>query len=291
LRLSPESDNIRFYLASVLEQGGKLSESQKELARIPLKSKLYPEALRSRLSALNKSKQTNEARKLLNEAFKDARKEGLAMEDFYEVSISFLDSSGQLKEARSELDEATKEFPQSERLHYLGGNLLEKEGRSDEAVKTMQKLLKKNPKHVGALNFIGYLWAERGTNLDQAENYVRQALKLKPNDPFITDSLGWILFKRGRLRDSLQTLEQAFALRPDESVIADHLGDCLVKLGRIQDARKYYEIALKLGPEKDADRKKLESKLDHVGGPGTCRTDATTCARSLLDARAPAASP
>lgn len=290
LKLSPESENIRFYLASVLEQSGKIKESQKELAKIPIKSKLYPDALRSRVLNLGKEKREQDARKLLEQAFAVAAKENLNREELYDIWVSYFDSIGKLGEARNKLEEAAKEFPGSERLDYLRGNLLQKEGKLDEAVIAMETLIRRNPQHAGALNFVGYLWAEQGQNLERAEHYIRQALKLKPKDPFITDSLGWVLYKRRRYQESYKVLVEALALRPEESVIADHLGDVLVKLGRIQDARKYYEMAIRLGPEKVEDKKKLESKIDGLQIPVVCSDGVTPCPSSVREPRHPAAS-
>lgn len=290
LRVSPESDNIRFYLASVLEQSGKIPEAQRELAKISVKSKLYPEALRSRVQSLGKEKKTNEAHKLLQDAFALARESKLNLEDLYEIAISYHDNLNQLPEARAKLAEAEKEFPMNERFEYLKATLLQKEGKEAEAIAVMEGILRKNPKHAGALNFVGYVWTERGQQLARAEDYIRRALKLKPKDPFITDSLGWVLFKRQRYVAALETLREALALRPEESVIADHLGDVLVKMGRIQDARKYYEMALQLGPEKDSERKVLESKLQRLEKTTACSGNAAACGRSLRDARQPATS-
>ena len=86
--------------------------------------------------------------------------------------------------------------------------LLEKAGKSDQAVSVMKNILAKNADHAGALNFIGYMWAEQKVRLVEAEKYVRKALKLKPDDPFIMDSR-WVLYQRGHLEEARTILSTA----------------------------------------------------------------------------------
>ncbi len=266
LKESPDSDNLRFYLASIYDQQGKNGAAQEEYSRIPFKSKLYPDALRYRVSYLRKNDRASSAWKLVEDALVQARSDKTHLEDVYEIGISYLDSTDQVAKAGTQIEEALKEFPESPRFMYLKGTLLEKLGKTDEAVGIMRGILSKDPQHAGAMNFIGYVWADREVkkHLAEAESYVRKALKLRPKDPFITDSLGWVLFKRGRIQEAYNMLKGAFDSRPDESVIAQHLGDVLVKMGKVQDAKSYYETALKLGPESDSDKKAIEAKLSKL---------------------------
>ena len=293
LKESPDSENVRFYLAAVFEQADRSEDALVQYEKISAASKLYTEALRRRVSILGKAKKVDEGWKILQAAMSTPDKENPIKEELFEIGASFLDNFDRKGEAEKFLSEGLAQFPGSERLTYLRGTQLERDpARLDEAIATMKSILKKNPNHSGALNFVGYVWADRGQHLEEAEIYVRRALKGRPKDPFIMDSLGWVFYKRARYLDAHKVLMEAFAIRPDESVISDHLGDVLVKLSRFEDAQGFYELALKMGPSKEIDRKNLEQKLvrvrDLINASCTASRNDPRCNRSVLDKRTPA---
>ena len=109
-----------------------------------------------------------------------------------------------------------------------------------------------------------------------------------------------MLYRRGKYPDALRELEAAYKAAPEESVISEHIGDVLVKMGRLAEAKRHYEKALELGPEKDSDRSKLEEKLAKlsqdletrchaVGEKNDCVRD-NDPADSLREPRTPASS-
>jgi Flp pilus assembly protein TadD len=106
------------------------------------------------------------------------------------------------------------------------------------------------PDNAQALNYIGYTYADRGINLDEAEALIKQALQLKADDGYITDSLGWVYFKKGDFEKAVAELEKAQHLAPDDPVIAEHLGDAYAKRNANEKAIQMYERALKLDPKK-----------------------------------------
>ncbi len=253
-----ENDQVRFYLGAVLEELGDYQKSSFHYAKIPDGSKFYVEALRRRLGALEKSKRGEEALKVLRGVFSSVQ---APSENLFEVGVNFLASTKRSDEAWKLLGEGLTKHADSETLIYLKGSLLEKEGRHREAVDVMLGLIKRNPKHVGALNFIGYLWADSNERLAEAEDFVRRALKLRPNDPYIQDSLGWVLYRRGRYLEAEKVLRGALREAPDEAVISDHLGDVLVKLGRPDEAKAFYEKALSIGLDREHEQKRLEATV------------------------------
>jgi tetratricopeptide (TPR) repeat protein len=268
LKQSPDSDNIRFYLAALYEQLGEYKNAIDNYKKVPRGSKLYMEAVKGSLFSLKQLKKTTDVLETVNKALKDTDGSKELRESVFEMGVQvFSDVSKTekdlkaLKEAENLLENGLTEFPDSARLLYLKATLLERKEQSDEAIKIMEQILKKSPDHVGALNFVGYTLADKEKDLARAERYIRKAIKLRPKDPYIMDSLGWVLFKRGRLQEAHKTLTLALSMKPDESIIADHLGDVLVKLGQLDEAKQYYEKAIELGPEKESDRKQLEKKL------------------------------
>jgi predicted Zn-dependent protease len=133
------------------------------------------------------------------------------------------------------------------------------------ALETMRELLKLEPENANALNFIAYTLAESGAELDEAERLVKRALMLRPESGAFTDSLGWVLFKRGEYRQAVEALQRAEALTPNEPVIIEHLADALSRAARRTDASEAYRRALRLLDASDAPaRAELERKLKAV---------------------------
>ena len=125
---------------------------------------------------------------------------------------------------------------------------------------------------------MGYTWAERGERLDEAESLIRRAIALEPGDGNITDSLGWVLYQRGRqqtasgngeaalvsFRQAVEHLERALAqLDQPDPIIAWHLGDAYRSVARFEDALKSYQRALELGPE-DEDAAKIRERIERL---------------------------
>jgi tetratricopeptide (TPR) repeat protein len=102
-----------------------------------------------------------------------------------------------------------------------------------------------------------------GQQLDEAERLIKEALKYKPDDGYITDSLGWVYFKKGLYNKSLQYLEKAVKLVPDDPVILEHLGDVYLKLKEKEKALQYYKLALS---KKKDDDSELQKKIRQLSG-------------------------
>lgn len=115
------------------------------------------------------------------------------------------------------------------------------------------------PRNAPALNFLGYLFADANIKLDEAEPLIRQALQIEPENPYYIDSLGWALFRQGRLEDARTTLERALSISGGDPEIHAHLGDVFLALGRNDDAKAQYHKGLQLDPTSDDLTRKLES--------------------------------
>lgn len=116
------------------------------------------------------------------------------------------------------------------------------------------------PEEPTTLNFLGYSWAERGLNLEEAFDLIERALALEPQSGAITDSLGWAHFQLGRYERAAEHLERAASLEPADATITDHLGDAYWRLDRRREARYQWRHALELEPDASL-RAALEQKL------------------------------
>ena len=106
--------------------------------------------------------------------------------------------------------------------------------------------LKSNPDQAYVINYLAYTWIEQGIKIEKSLEMLEKANKLKSNDPYIIDSLGWALFKLKRYKESKDYLQQAVRLMPGDPVVNDHFGDVLWKTGKEIQARYYWNYVLTL---------------------------------------------
>ncbi|QDF06134.1 tetratricopeptide repeat protein [Myxococcus xanthus] len=186
----------------------------------------------------------------------------------YDALAATLHRQGRGREALTLLREAVARFPRDEDLLYVLGAAHERQGDVTGALARMRAVLAVSPDHAAALNFLGYLLAQAGQNLDEAERRVRRALELRPDTGAYLDSLGWVYFRRGDYARAVDALERASTLAPDEPVILEHLGDAYQRVARTDDAAAAWRRALEvltLDPESaepPGQRAALERKLN-----------------------------
>ena len=153
-------------------------------------------------------------------------------------------------------------------LFYTRGIANERAGNWPAAEGDFREALKLEPDQPLVLNYLGYSMVEKHVNLDEALGMIEKASKAEPDDGYITDSLGWVLYRLGRYQEAVKPMLRAVELTPDDPVINDHLGDVLWMVGRKREAEFQWRRALSFGPSDDLDmdriRKKLEVGLDQV---------------------------
>ncbi len=141
------------------------------------------------------------------------------------------------------------------------GVSFERIGKWNEAEKDLISSLKANPNQAYVINYLAYSWIEKGLKIEKALQMLGRANRLKTNDPYIIDSLGWALFKLKKYKESKEYLQQALSLMPADPIVNDHFGDVLWKNGNEIQARYYWNYVLKL-EDVDKDLKiKIKEKL------------------------------
>jgi tetratricopeptide (TPR) repeat protein len=142
-------------------------------------------------------------------------------------------------------------------LYFQLGAACERRGDHAEAVRHFRRCLELAPDFAEALNYLGYMWAERGENLDEARTLIEKALNAEPDNGAFLDSLGWVLFKQGQPRAALDWLRKAIAHTEEpDATLYDHLGDVHAALGEMEAAREAWRKSLEIEPS-DAVRQKL----------------------------------
>ena len=203
--------------AAILARQGKLNEARQLLAQLPASN---DNELRSRLLA----------------------------------EVQLLREQRQWQAAFDVLDKANVNHPD---LMYEQAMLAEKLNRFDEMEKLLLAVIEQDPEYHNAYNALGFSLAERKLRLAEAKALIIKALSFAPNDPFITDSLGWVEFRLGNLSAALQHLQKAYRDRPDPEIAA-HLGEVLWQLNRQDDARTVWREGVKLAPDNETMQETLQ---------------------------------
>ena len=163
-------------------------------------------------------------------------------------------------------------LPEAEARHWVlfftRGIALERDDRFDEAEAYFRRALDLNPDQPSVLNYLGYSLVEERRDLDEALDMIERAVEGDPDSGYITDSLGWALYRLGRYDEALPVMERAVELLPSDPIINDHLGDVYWMVGREREARFQWRRALSFAPHPDLEvdriRHKLEVGLDVV---------------------------
>jgi len=142
-------------------------------------------------------------------------------------------------------------------LIYEQAMLAEKLNQLDEMEKLLRKVIAQNPSYYNAYNALGFSLADRNIRLQEAKQLIVKALTFAPDDPFITDSLGWVEFRMGNLGAALTYLEKAYKDRADAEIAA-HLGEVLWKLKRQDEALKVWREGLNTAPNNETLQETLQ---------------------------------
>jgi len=162
------------------------------------------------------------------------------------------------------LERALELDPDSTSLLFWLAAAHERSGKPRQAEDLLQQLLAIDPTFAPALNYLGYMWADAGENLERALLLVQQAVDIEPDNGAFIDSLGWAHFQLGQYEEARGFLERAATLVGDDPVVYEHLGDLYVALGRLEQAREVYQRALDLEADNAA---VVRGKLDRLSQP------------------------
>ncbi len=259
LREVPESDKIRFYLAAVYEEIQDFNSAIDEFRTIPVSSSFYVEATIHGAYLLKQKSRYREAEEWVQSAI-EARPDAVQL---YTLHASLLDDQEKFSQGLALMLKAQERFPKNEQVLFFLGSFYDKMGKKKETLVQMQEILKINAENVQALNYLAYTLAEMNIRLEEAEKFAIKANSLKQDDPYITDTLGWIQFKRGNYSEAVRTLERAYSLSTTEGIIAEHLGDAYYRSELPSKAKRIYKKALELHSS-EKDKAKVRAKIAAV---------------------------
>jgi len=169
-------------------------------------------------------------------------------EVYARVSEAFLRQK-RFQAADAVLQEATVRHPGDDGLLFARGAALERLGKQADAERFLARAIRINPKNAMALNYLGYMLADRGAKLTEAVGYVERALQINPTSAAYLDSLGWVRFRMGQYSEAEKHLRAALRLDAADPTIHEHLGDLLHDTGRHDEAVREWQSALDTGHE------------------------------------------
>ena len=252
-------DDVYFFLGVTAYQGEKdWRKAVGRLAQISADSPNFERATQLRLRILIDEKQTDEA----IEVARAARKAHSDDPKYWIMEGILFASFNRYVDALDTLNEAATAFRDNTEVLFAKGTVLEQAGRSAEALAVMEHIIRIDPHHAQALNYVGYTLADENRDLDRALSLLELADKQMPGNPQILDSLAWVHYRRKNFQEAWKFITQAAELEGKEPVIWDHYGDIAKVIGRKQEARKAWLRALELEPDNSAEIKVKLEKLN-----------------------------
>lgn len=176
----------------------------------------------------------------------------------YTEMARVLDAAGKLSRTEDE----------REGVHFMRGAMFEKMKQFDKAEAEFRRVLELNPESPSALNYLGYMLADRNERLNEALEMIQKAVDMDPHNAAYLDSLGWVYYRLGRYEEAEDYLRRSLERGSRDPTVHDHLGDVLLSRDNLKDAIAQWEIAIRewrSNPPSDVDHKeiaKIEQKLE-----------------------------
>jgi len=248
-----DPEGVRYVLGQMAEEQKLWPRAIEWYESIKSGEHVMPARMRT-ANALAKQGKLDEARAFLKRVATDYP------EDLVQLTVAeaqLLREANRHRDAFALLNEALAKQPEQPDLLYDLALTAEKLERFDLLESHLRKLIEVKPDHAHAYNALGYSFADRNTRLPEARKLIEKALELAPEDYFIIDSLGWVLYREGDLKGAARELRRAYSGRPDAEIGA-HLGEVLWMLGERDEARRIWDESLKAGPENETLQKTLK---------------------------------
>ena len=243
LYLNPALSDANLLMASINARNEKYDKAINYFRTIGPEHERYLESRRETADLLEEGGRIEEALKELKDITRthDDLEAMIQIGDIYRREKDFDQAITYYDRAEAKL--SAEQRAEYWHLYYVRGMALEQADRWPEAEKDLKAALGFQPNHPFILNYLGYAWADQGVYLGEALAMIRKAVSLRPSDGYITDSLGWVMYRMGHYEESIPHLERAVELLPYDPVINDHLGDAYWKVGRKLEARFQWQRA------------------------------------------------
>lgn len=260
LALDPELHVARTLWGEALDDAGRRYDAMRVLSAVPQASAFYATAQGQLAWALRREGLNSDAIRTAEEALAHTSDRDLKIQlgDLFRS----LERYGQAVRIFGEVIEADAALSEEDwRLFFARGGVRERLGDWAGAESDLRTALTLKPGEAQVLNYLGYGLVDRGEKLDEALKFIQRAVRRAPKNGQIRDSLGWAYYKLGRYEDAVSELERAVELAPGDPVLNDHLGDAYWQVGRRLEARFQWSRAMGqyIG---ETEKNLLQAKLD-----------------------------
>ncbi len=246
LRLNPGNDQARLYLGQIAIERRQYDKAVKWYRAVKEGEQYFGAQLRLAV-AISKKGELDQALEHLRGIMPVTEKEKVRLTLTEE---QMLREAKQLSAAMEAINAALREIPDQKDLLYSRALLAAQMNMIEVAEGDIRKVLAKDPKNAQALNALGYTLADQTDRYQEAFELIKQALALKPDDPYILDSMGWVQYRLGNHEAAIVYLTRAMEKHPDAEIAA-HLGEVLWIAGDRAGARSAWQQGLEVGPDND----------------------------------------
>jgi tetratricopeptide (TPR) repeat protein len=255
-RLAPNDTSITAYLVQAHMSAKKYATALDLVRKARAERADDLRFARLEAQALRQTGKSDEAVSLLQDFI---RKQADKPESYVALAQLYSDSK-RGDEAVRVLQEAQSKFPADTTIPFELGAVLDKQKRFADAESAFRQVLSRQPDNAPALNYLGYMLADRGERLDESVDLLKKALEVEPDNGSYLDSLGWAYYKADKLDLAVTNLQRAAEQLKANSVIQDHYGDVLFKLSRFDDAIAAWNRAID-GDGDAIDRASIDKKI------------------------------
>ena len=257
LRTGQHTAAAEYFLGRIAERGGDMSTAMRHYANVD--SGPYQFDARVRVAYILAGQGAlDQARQYLQQLRASVGDKSRKV-DLYMVEAELLTKADDGAQAMDVYNEALKRYPGNQRLLYARALLADKQGNLGQAEADLGYLIQHHPDNAMALNALGYTLADRTNRYQEALGYIQRALILRPDDPAILDSMGWVQYRLKHYSEALRYLRRAYAKFKDPEVAA-HLVQVLLASGKRAEALSTLNTALKAHPG-DAGLERLKKRL------------------------------
>jgi len=256
LELTPDNDQIRLYLGQIAEERERFEEARKWYTEVDSQNHRFD--ARVQLASVLLELEGRQAALEHLETIEPGNEQ-----EFVRLALTqelILREADDLSRAKEVLDDAVARYPGNSDLLYSRGLLAARLNQVSEHERDMRTLLKEDPNNAHALNALGYTLADATDRVEEAFEMIKKALSMRPEDPFILDSMGWVHYRLGNHEEAIEYLEKALSKREDAEIAA-HLGEVLWVVGDKDRAREVWERARREQPDNHVLNETLERFL------------------------------
>lgn len=270
---APKNDKILYYLAAIYQESKQFELAINNFNKISEGSGLYQDSslqIAQMLSSLAKVEELDSSKvegrfqeKFLSFVDNRIKKFQVLKVDFSVIKASYFENLERTEKAISALESVKDDTAFNNDHRFYLASLYEKEGFYKKSIDVIEQVLDRDPSNAHAWNFLGYSMLERSNDMAKAFEYISKAVKLKPNDGYIRDSLGWYHFKNGNMAKAIKELKKAVKQVPEDIAINKHLAIVYTKKKNFKKAKFYIKKALSHA-KSDSDKTELNTALKEL---------------------------